>query len=207
LRRRPDGPRSGAAGFRGDPAGPGKEEAARAESYALDLLARRPRTVWELTERLRRRGFGEETISELVGRMRRIGYLDDRKFAEFWVQSRNRSRPSGPALIRYELRRKGLDPTLIGEVLEREIDLETEESLAVKALERKVAGKRRGEFDRAAERRLWSFLRRRGFGARACREALRAVLGPSEDLEPAAGDLVDEFFPSQAGDDPAGEGR
>jgi len=143
-----------------------------------------------MAERLRRRGYGQATIANLMERLTRAGYLDDRKFAEVWVQSRSRSRPSGPALLRHELRRKGVAPEVVAEVVGREFDPATETALAVRALQRRRAGQQSSP-DAEAKQRLWGFLRRRGFSGRACRDALVEVLGPSEDLQ-TTDDLEDD---------------
>lgn len=178
---------------RDEPARSAPEDAARkAERYALDLLALRPRTVREMTTKLRSKAYPEDVVGDLLGRMQRVGYLDDRKFAEYWIEERMRSRPCGPALLRAELRRKGVPAEVVSEVLAATVPPEAEETAAIRAARRKVrprasaAGRSAREADpaagRAAKQRLWEFLRRRGFGARACQAAMTAAFGPMEEL-------------------------
>jgi regulatory protein len=158
--------------------GSGREDPARrAEAYALDLLALRPRTVRELSARLRSKGYAEETIADLVSRAERAGYLDDRKFAAAWVEERCRSFPCGPARLRAELGQKGVDDRIVSTVLAEHLPPEREAALAVR-----VASKR-APSEAAAKKKLWDLLRRRGFGGRACEEALRVVYGPLDELE------------------------
>ena len=154
-----------------------EDPARRAEAYALDLLALRPRTVRELSVRLRSKGYAEEIIADLVSRAERAGYLDDRQFAAAWVEERCRSYPCGPARLRAELRQKGVDDQIVSAVLAENLPPEREVALAAQ-----VASKR-APSEAAAKKKLWDLLRRRGFGERACEEALRAVCGPVDELE------------------------
>ena len=163
------------------------EEAARkAETYALDLLALRPRTVLELKTRLAGKGYLRQIIDDLVERCLRIGYLNDRAFAEYWVEGRCQSYPCGPARLRLELRQKGVDAQITTSVLAAVLPPEREGELAVRLAKKKAVSLRatpdRATPDRVCNEKLWNFLRRRGFGTRACQEALRSVCGPSEEL-------------------------
>ncbi len=152
-----------------------------------------------MTDRLRARGLTESAVEELVARMLRVGYLDDRRFAEFWVESRSRHRPCGPARLRRELRQKGVPAAIVSEVLSEAMPPETEEELAVRAAVRKAS---RGGLAPGGERRVWEFLRRRGFGAAACRAALLAVAGPGADDEEVPEELPDELGPEESADEP-----
>jgi regulatory protein len=187
--------RSGLSAPAAEPLEP--EEAARkAEAYALDVLALRPRTVLELRTRLAGKGYARQIIDDLVERCLRIGYLNDRAFAEYWVEERCQSYPCGPARLRLELRQKGVDAQMITSVLTAVLSPEREGELAVRLAKKKAVSLRAvpdraapdraapdlATPDRASTEKLWNFLRRRGFGTRACQEALRSVCGPSEEL-------------------------
>ncbi len=162
---------------------------AKVERYALDLLAVRPRTVRELAARLRSKGYEHGLVEDTVARCLGAGYLNDREFAEYWVEERCRSNPCGPARLRQELGRKGVPAEVVAAVLAERLVPAREVELAVR-----VARKKAGAGPQAKER-LWSFLRRRGFGGEACREAVKAVWGPLEELadsEPPADDDASE---------------
>ena len=151
----------------------------RAEKYALDLLGRRPRTVSDVATRLRARGCPEPVTAGLVARLQSAGYLDDRRFARSWVEERSRSKPCGAARLGRELILKGVPAEVVSDVLAAEMTPRVEEELAVRAARRKSGpdGPRPGP----ETRKLWDFLRRRGFGACACRAALAAVTGLPPD--------------------------
>lgn len=192
--------RRGAAGVpTGEGSPPSPEDLARkAEAYALDLLARRSRTERELSLRLGSKGYPADIVTELVARCLRVGYLDDRAFARQWVEQRSQSFPCGASRLRQELVVKGVAPTVAAEVLTELLPPEVEARLAVALVGRRAAQRPRARggapveprggarpspagIRRKTEERLWGFLRRRGFGAWACQEAMKAVFGSKEE--------------------------
>ena len=78
--------------------------------------------------------------------MTELGYVNDDKFAEWWISQRTAFRPKGKRVIEAELLAKG--------IRNPEIDID-ERTLAQKALERK-----KGVSDK---QKLANFLYRRGF--------------------------------------------
>jgi len=181
----PGVPTTGDAGG-GDETAELREERRRAERYALDLLARRPRTVRELTRRLESRGYAARVVADISRGCIEAGYLDDRRFAQSWIEESMRSRPSGRLRVRAELRRKGVAGEVVAEALSRLLPDDREAELARDLAWRKVGGPRPP--DEAAQGKLWGFLRRRGFTAEACRQAVRAVFGPVEGVDEAGPD-------------------
>ncbi len=89
------------------------------------LLAVRPRSRRELERRLRRRGYPEEAIREILARLEEVGLLDDGAFARQWVESRM-LRGMGPDAVERELiRRFGVDPRQAREAVEAVYDGDT----------------------------------------------------------------------------------
>lgn len=83
---------------------------------ALGMLSRRARSAQEVEAALARRGASKRLVREVLGRLRELGYIDDRTFAaeraERWL-----SRGYGAERIRAELERTGIDPQTIDGVL------------------------------------------------------------------------------------------
>lgn len=140
------------------------EQADKAIQTALRFLEARPRSAAEIRERLQRKDFPLEAIDQALERLRELGLTDDAAFARFWVENRQNNRPRGAAALRDELRRKGLDRSLIDDVLSDEALTGDEQSSAwtqARAALRKYAGAP----DRATfARRMGGYLQRRGFG-------------------------------------------
>ena len=105
-----------------------------------------------------------EYLEKVMGRLGELGYVDDLKFAQAFIGSRNRSRPKGQMLIRMELQRKGVDLELAQKAQEllKNDGSDTELDLARNAATKKLRSLER--HDRTGQRnKLYSFLARRGF--------------------------------------------
>ncbi len=143
----------------------GEDLALRARESALNLLGYRARSRAELAGRLIRRGFPAATVEACIERLTAAGLLDDVEFARALVQDRLRSRPKGAIGLKADLVAKGVDKA----VAERVVREAFEDEPAVELnLARRAATKFRrkaGETPRAAARRFYGFLTRRGFTA------------------------------------------
>lgn len=80
---------------------------------ALRFVSYRPRSEKELKDFLAKKLFVWKVseavlVQRVVERMRELGYVDDQKFATWWVEQRASFRPKGKRAIAYELRKKGV---------------------------------------------------------------------------------------------------
>ncbi len=129
-----------------------------AHEQALHFLSYRPRSQAEVATYLRRRGLHEDQIEQVIARLERVGLVDDRAFARFWVENREQFRPRGPRALRYELQRKGINAEIIEEALS---------SVDFADSAYRAAGKKMRQFGRLEEplfrRKMIDYLARRGF--------------------------------------------
>lgn len=156
----------------------GLAEAERATEAAVTFVAYRPRSEREVRDRLRRREFAPSAIDAAIERLRGWNYLDDRAFAEYWVENRAEHSPRGRRALEAELRAKGVDRDVTGDVLE-EIDLGEED--AALALARKRLPRLSALDEPTQRRRLAAFLGRRGYGWDVIRPVLDRLYGPGDD--------------------------
>ncbi|MBN1448926.1 MAG: RecX family transcriptional regulator, partial [Bacteroidetes bacterium] len=98
------------------------DQGVQAKRVAERYIGMRMRSEREVRQRLREKEFPEEVIEETVEVFRRVRLIDDRSFAEAWVRDRLLLRPRAPALLRAELRRKGVAADIIEEVLAAQFD-------------------------------------------------------------------------------------
>jgi regulatory protein len=84
---------------------------------ALALLSRAAHTAQGLARKLRTRGFSADAIRHSLLRMRELGYLDDRAFAEAWVTSRMSLKKEGVKALSRGLLRRGVARALAEEVV------------------------------------------------------------------------------------------
>lgn len=88
----------------------------RARQTALRLLAYRDRSAKEVEARLRSAGFDPGLVAPVTSWLRDLGYLDDRRFASRYLAEKAKA-GWGPQRIRAELARRGVERTVIDEVV------------------------------------------------------------------------------------------
>lgn len=129
----------------------------KAKNAALRLLSYRSRSEKEVQRRLEGR-FTKEAVERTLSDLRRQGLLDDAAFAKEWREQRERFRPRGPAVIRQELQKLGVDREVIREALS-DFDSSANAYQAGTKYASKLSVGNAGEF----RRKLGGFLHRRGF--------------------------------------------
>jgi len=146
-----------------------QDEGAVESAYnrALDYLSYRPRSRAEIDTYLKKRGvLSEGQIEVIIERLERAGLLDDKAFAEFWVENRERFRPRGLRALRYELRSKGLGDEIIEQALA---------SVDVSESAYRSASKKARQWENLDQqtfhRKMVEYLARRGFQYEVAREA------------------------------------
>jgi len=149
-------------------------ELSRAREFALRLLDYRDRSESELRERLARKGFSPGSADEVLAGLKRLGLVDDERFARLWVRSRLSGRPRAGFLLGLELARKGVSRNIIEATLAELLPPERERALAAE-LARRQAGRYRGDDPETARRKLWAYLGRRGFRAEQAEEAIKDI--------------------------------
>ncbi len=157
----------------------------RALDAAIRLLAVRPRSIAELRQRLRRRGFDAGTIDRVLARLQELEYVDDEAFARYWVENRERFRPRGPHALRYELFQKGVPADVVDRVL---ADVDPTAS-ALKALQARA---RRWQHldEETFRRKAGQFLARRGFSYDIIQDVVTTVW---EELQNQAKSTPDTY--------------
>ena len=83
---------------------------------AFRYLESRPRTVKQMRDKLREKGFDDEAIDETVEELIDYGYLNDEDFAITYI-GYCFSKGKGLKLIRYELKTKGVDENTIEDAM------------------------------------------------------------------------------------------
>src|SRR6185312_10817376 len=103
-----------------------EETRQQAVERAINYLSFRPRSQEEVRRYLRKKETPPDIIEAVLERLQRLDYLDDRSFASFWVENRERFNPRGSQALRNELRMKGVER----EIVEETVDDEHDEELA-----------------------------------------------------------------------------
>ena len=146
------------------------DEVGRAYESAMRFLAYRPRSRSEVVQRLRKKDFPEPAIEAALERLARVGLLDDRAFAEYWISNRGQFKPRGRYALRHELRQKGVASGIIDGLLEA---LDETENAYRAAIQRLSTWERLDS--EAAQRKLSAYLQRRGFGYDVIQEVWKRI--------------------------------
>lgn len=138
-----------------------QEEQSKAKQTALKSISYKPRTKAEIEHDLQAKGFSTEAISATLTWLESYGYVNDRAFAEAWIEERRRLHGKGRFALRQELQQKGVAEQWIAKALDT-IDNEAERALASEWAHKRYERVKHLEWNQI-ERRIGSFLQRKGF--------------------------------------------
>jgi regulatory protein len=147
------------------------DEVSQALDQAVRLLARRPYSSAEIRRHLESKQVASPIVEEVLTRLERLEYVDDRAFAQYWIENREQFGPRGPRALRYELRQKGVADDVIQAALD-ELDTHDSAYRAARAQARRWRGLSQQDF----RNRLGSFLARRGFEYDIVREVANQLI-------------------------------
>lgn len=146
---------------------------------SLEYALTRPRSQREMRDYLYRKtrdtrtkmgtikkGASPELTERVFGRLDEKGYIDDEKFAQFWVENRNVRKGSSLRKLQSELQAKGVDRSIIERTLEGS-ERSDENEL------KKIIAKKASRYD--DEQKLLAYLMRQGFRYDDVKEALREI--------------------------------
>jgi regulatory protein len=156
-----------------------EDDITRTVDQIVRLLARRPYSVFEIRHHLESKRVDLLTIQEVLVRLERLGYVDDHAFARYWIENRERFKPRGPRALRYELRQKGIDESLIETVMD-ELDTRDSAYRAAQEQVRRLHHPKKQDF----RSKVGTFLVRRGFDYEIVREVIEQLTNELEEQQP-----------------------
>ena len=135
----------------------------------LSFISYRPRSRVEVERWLVGKRVDKEKWEELFNRLNEEGWVDDLKFAKWWVEQRLAFRPKGRVALRMELKQKGVGEDVVSEVLN---DLGSSESEGARTVAEKWLRKGADIGDKKMRDRLMAALTRRGYPWSVVREVI-----------------------------------
>ena len=139
---------------------------------ALRRLTGQDYTAAALRHKLQMKRFSAEEVQQAVDRLISEGYLNDQHYAERFVAAAQQSGRYVGYRLRQELRRRGVPPYLIDQVLQDAWDDGDDVTRARELLERRYVGFNPQVADDRQRRRIAGFLQRRGYGSDMIRQLL-----------------------------------
>ena len=153
--------------------------------YAVQCLGRRGFATEELKTKLRTRAAQVDDIDAAIARLKDIGYLDDKRFAESFAANRAENDGFGRMRVLSDLRGRRV-PAKVAESAVAQVFEDKSESEQIDAfIERRMPSLRAGakiEDDRELAR-AWRRLRRAGFSSGAALTALKRAAARPEAIE------------------------
>lgn len=134
----------------------------RSQREVRDYLYRKTRDTRTKTGGIKK-GVTKELTERVFDRLAQKGYINDEKFAQFWVENRNVRKGSSMRKLSSELSAKGIDKTIIESILS-ETDRSDESEL------QKIIAKKQNKYD--DPQKLMTYLARQGFSYDDIRQAL-----------------------------------
>lgn len=117
--------------------GPRRLDADGLWAYALKSLAGRAHSIGELREKLRRRAEKAGDIDGVMARLKELGYLDDRRFAENYAASRLSNERFGRNRVVQDLRQRRVAPALAEKTVQEVYEDVNESALIEEWIRRK----------------------------------------------------------------------
>jgi len=98
-------------------------------NYALKTLSGRALSIGELRERLQRRAERAGDVDDILSRLKDLGYLDDRRFAEGYATARLSNEGFGKMRVLRDLRQHRVAPKLADQTVKKVYEDVDEEAL------------------------------------------------------------------------------
>lgn len=138
----------------------------------LNFVSYRPRSRREVESYIdkslkRMKTEGAFVVEKVLTRLSELGYVDDIKFATWWISQRNSHRPKGLRALQFELQSKGIAPASTAaayDAVQKSPNGESEIDLAKKAVQKKIVLWKNLPIIEQ-KKKLYSFLSVRGFGS------------------------------------------
>lgn len=142
-----------------------------AKQKGIRLLAVKDRSEQEVRDKLLQAGFDSDVAEEAVLQLKSMGYINDSLYARKYISDRMKLKPMSKKALAFELEKKGMDRTLIEEVLN---EFELDESVIAYRMAKKKFGKYNVS-DPMVQKKIYSFLSFRGFSQDIIREVLEQM--------------------------------
>ena len=141
---------------------------------AINGLARRSYSVYEMRAYLERRAEDKDLVKTVLDRLKQLDYLDDARYARQFVRLRTELRRQGAFRIARDLRARGVPDRHIEAALAERSPESSESALVRARLERRIKSLR-GPLDERRVASIYRSLLRAGFSADTIRRELTAL--------------------------------
>lgn len=150
------------------------------------------RCIQDVEKKIKAAGLAGEESDRIVSRLLQERFIDESRFARYFVNDKLRFNKWGRVKINYEMQRKGIPSSIRSEALEG-IDEQEYRSILLSLLKSKKKVTR-GKDDREVYAKLLRFAAGRGFETRETSRCLKQLFN-GNDYEDDLNDLLNLFYP------------
>ncbi|GAB4129263.1 MAG: hypothetical protein Fur0015_03130 [Ignavibacteriales bacterium] len=148
----------------------------RARNYVMWLLAKRSYFESELKKKLFFKKYNREIIDEVLQDVKKLGFINDEKYAEEFVENKIKMRKFGLIRIGNELRRKGVSKNIIDKLIKKNEDEEIVKLNIHTLAQKKFDSLIKKENDmRKISQKIYSHLVGKGYSSELILEELRKL--------------------------------
>ncbi len=149
-------------------------------NFAKKLLAVRLYSIKSLKAKLLKKIDNINIIDKVISLLLEYGYLNDFEFARLFIKDRLLNKKKGRVKIRYDLKKEGIEPEIIDELL-NSIEDDTEFDTAMKLAQSKIRTIKQQE-EIKMKSRIFRFLQSRGYGRSVCSKVLNNLFKNNEEV-------------------------
>jgi len=139
-----------------------EDQLEKAKKYVLSLLNRKSYSEFEITKKLKNKGFSKINIFRIVNWLKEKEFINDEEFALCWAQTKIKNRPLGRYKLIQDLKLKGINQIIINKVINKIFSEYNELSLAQNLVDRKIILLKQKKIPICPDK-IYHFLLRRGF--------------------------------------------
>jgi regulatory protein len=149
--------------------------------HALYFLSHRMRSEREVIDHLRKKGAADDVIAQVLDKLRKNKYIDDREFAFAYVRTQKQTTAKGPYVIRKELEKLGIAEEWIEQSLA--VYSFTEQVETARSLYEKAKKQRAKQSLRQWKYQIEQLLYRKGFPQEVIDQVLSSERDEKEEQE------------------------
>lgn len=167
--------------------------------YSVRYLAQRSCSSEELKTRLRQRALKTGDVETVIDRLKDIGYLNDRKFAESFASNRADNDGFGRMRVLSDLRSRRVAPSTAEQAVAQVFEGKEEAGLIDAYIERRLPSLQTHGLveDQRELAKAYRRLRRAGFSSGGVMQALKRRAARPEEIEEPAEEPADEEAPEE----------
>jgi len=144
---------------------------------AFRLLGRRQHSIAELKQKLWNKDYDKKLIDEVLTQLSESNYLDDKEFANAFVEEKLKAKKWSERRLKGELIKKGIKPDIISEVLNQKISSNHNFENALTVAKKKYQSLKKRNLEPIELRnKLSTFLISRGFDYETVKEVCEKII-------------------------------